>query len=146
MRFQRRRMSLASRRSGGSRGQGQVILPRSISSSSPVAVTDDGRECCRNNAVGHAEYTRRKQLLWEQQDGRCEHCGERMRLDDCRLTHGSWTEMQQQGYLVLRDDRLHDREGRQVNWLVHKSCLRDWHRSRSAASGTTGSRGKEGSV
>lgn len=132
MRYQRKRMSLG--RCNGAAYSDQTTNPTPIFPA--VRHFDDHREICLNNLSGRTEYDRRKQLLWEQQDGRCEHCGGRMRLTDCRLTHGSWTEQERDGYLVLRDDRLQDRQGRQVNWLVHKGCLRDWHKLQ--AMGSTG--------
>lgn len=87
----------------------------------PVRRFEDGREVCLGNDAGRAEYQRRKQALWEEQRGECVHCHLRMRLDDTRMTHGSWTETG-----VLRDDRLYDK-GKKVNELVHKHCLRPWH-------------------
>ena len=97
-----------------------------------VAVRRDhaGRECCLNNPAGRAEYQRRKQLLWEEQGGLCalETCRQRMSLAGCRMTGGSWQATGQ-----TRDDRLQDREGRKINELVCKDCLRGWHEARHEA-------------
>lgn len=78
---------------------------------------DDGREVCLSSPAGHAEYQRRKQLLWEGQAGLCvlPGCGQRMSLADARLTGGDW------GGVQLRDDRL------AKNSLVHKRCQAAWH-------------------
>jgi hypothetical protein len=86
---------------------------------SPFRRHEDGREVCFANDLGRAEYQRRKQLLWADQQGICAHCSQRMALDDTRMTHGAWEGK-------LRDDRLVDGKGRK-NELVHKGCLRAWH-------------------
>lgn len=83
---------------------------------------DDGREVCLNNADGRQEYESRKQQAWAMQQARCRVCQLRMSLAECRLTGGNWEPTGQ-----LRDDRLTDGLGRQVNFLVHKHCLRSWH-------------------
>ena len=84
---------------------------------------EGGREVCQANAVGRAEYTRRKQLLWERQGGRCQSCQMRMTIPDARMTGGDWQPTGQ-----LRDDRIEASDGsRQVNWLVHKACLQRYH-------------------
>jgi hypothetical protein len=85
---------------------------------------EDGREVCLANDVGRAEYQRRKQLLWAEQSGNCDHCTERMALDDTRMTNGAWEGL-------LRDDRMVNGKG-EKNRLVHKACLRAWHIARSA--------------
>ena len=94
---------------------------------------DDGREVTLANAAGRAEYVRRKQLLWEEQHGSCAYCQQKMSLLACRLTGGRWTEP---GEEQNRDDRLVDREGRKINCLVCKDCLRDWHSARARADRT----------
>lgn len=86
----------------------------------PFRRFEDGREICYANDVGRAEYQRRKQLLWQDQAGLCVHCSERMALDDTRMTGGAW-----EG--ALRDDRLRGDDGKKINELVHKGCLRAWH-------------------
>lgn len=90
--------------------------------SHPFKRLEDGREVCLANEAGRAEYLRRKQLCWQEQRGLCSHCSGRMSLLDTRLTGGDWSETGQQ-----RDDRLIDKQGRRVNELVHKGCLRAWH-------------------
>ena len=99
----------------------QAIQP----SSTAVRRYDDGREVCLANEEGRAEYTRRKQLVWERQLGICalHHCGRRMSLQECRLTGGDWELTGQ-----LRDDRIEEyKYGKPANQLVHKDCLRKWH-------------------
>jgi hypothetical protein len=91
----------------------------------PFRRYEDGREVCFANDVGRAEYQRRKQLLWADQQGNCLHCNERMALDDTRMTHGDWEEKR------LRDDRMVDGKGER-NGLVHKACLRAYHSSLAA--------------
>lgn len=82
---------------------------------------------CLANDAGHAEYQRRKQLLWAEQSGLCDHCNERMALDDTRMTGGDWEPRGQK-----RDDRLYGENDKKINTLVHKSCLRPWHDARGA--------------
>lgn len=88
---------------------------------------EDGREICLANAAGRAEYSRRKQQLWEEQDGLCalSTCRRRLSLLSCRLTGGAWAATGQ-----LRDDRLRGPEGEKLNELVCKDCLKEWHRLR----------------
>lgn len=105
----------------------RFIAPRTPS---PVRVLEGGREICLGNAAGRAEYRRRKQLLWEAQQGACHHCGFRMPLLDTRMTGGDWAESYPP---QLRDDRLEDRRGVPINHLVHKDCLRKFHELRSPA-------------
>jgi hypothetical protein len=105
----------------------RFVAPKTAS---PVRVVD-GREICLGNAAGRAEYRRRKQLLWEEQQGQCalHSCACRMTLDDTRMTGGEWSESDPP---QLRDDRLVDRRtGRAINYLVHKGCLRRWHEERA---------------
>lgn len=104
----------------------RFIAPRAAS---PVRVVE-GREICLGNAAGRAEYRRRKQRLWEHQQGACHHCGFRMSLLDTRMTGGDWSESAPP---QLRDDRLEDRRGVPINHLVHKDCLRKFHEQRAGA-------------
>lgn len=89
---------------------------------------DDGREVCLGNTAGRAEYQRRKQLLWQDQQGWCAvaTCQNRMTLADARMTGGSWMPTNQ-----LRDDRLTDTAGKPLNKLVHKACQVAWHQQQS---------------
>ncbi len=104
----------------------------------PVPTTrryDDGREVCLANEAGRAEYQRRKQLLWAEQDGHCAlpSCGLRMSLLEARMTHGNWQAIGQ-----LRDDRLGlDKNEKPINQLVHKGCMAKWF---ELAQGTDGTR------
>jgi hypothetical protein len=94
---------------------------------------EDGREVCLSNGQGRAEYVRRKEFLWQQQGGLCAlpACRQRMSLLDTRMTGGDWALTEQQ-----RDDRLgFNSEGRQINELVHKGCLRAWHEQAAASAG-----------
>ena len=89
---------------------------------------EGGREVCQANAVGRAEYTRRKQLLWERQGGRCAAvgCQQRLSLLDARMTGGNWEPTGQ-----LRDDRIEaGSDGKPINELVHKACLAAYHEQR----------------
>lgn len=91
---------------------------------------DDGREVCLANPEGRAEYVRRKQLRWQEQRGICalSTCGGRMSLDECRFTGGNWEPTGR-----LRDDRIGvDKNGKPINELVHKDCLRTWHEQYSS--------------
>jgi hypothetical protein len=113
---------------------------------------EDGREICQANAVGRAEYTRRKQLLWADQGGCCatEGCpvaGRRLSLLDARMTGGNWEPTGQ-----LRDDRIEaGSDGKPINELVHKACLAAYHEQRrqeralSNGSGGAGGAGGAGS-
>lgn len=93
---------------------------------------DDGREVCLANEAGRAEYEARRRELWQRQQGLCAlaTCQQRMALADTRLTHGDWAETGQ-----LRDDRLIDKQGVPINHLVHKGCLRAWHRQQAGQAG-----------
>lgn len=86
----------------------------------PYRRYEDGREVCFANDAGRAEYERRRQLIWGEQNGVCVHCHQRMALNDTRMTHGNWEDKR------LRDDRLVDGKG-EKNALVHKGCLRAFH-------------------
>jgi hypothetical protein len=93
---------------------------------------DDGREVCLANSEGRSRYNGIKQDLWERQGGRCAWDGclvadQRVSLSEARLTGGDWEESQQ------RDDRIEDGTGRQINFLVHKVCLRGWHLARTGS-------------
>jgi len=93
---------------------------------------DDGREICLNNPPGRAEYIRRKQLLWAEQQGQCalDSCpnGGRIGIEESRMTGGNWEPTGQ-----LRDDQLHSGGGKKLNYLVHKACMTEWHRQNSRA-------------
>jgi len=85
-----------------------------------------------NNPPGRAEYIRRKQLLWAEQQGQCalDSCpnGGRIGIEESRMTGGNWEPTGQ-----LRDDRLHSGGGKKLNYLVHKACMTEWHRQNSRA-------------
>lgn len=75
-----------------------------------------------NNAAGRAAYSDMKERQWAAQKCLCDHCHTYMRLENVRLTGGSWKESGQ-----------HRNDAPEANLAVHKRCLRPWHQNHAYA-------------